>query len=77
MPAVSTWDIAQGTINDLGGKIGDVVQLSQATTVEGASVSIRVENGRVFINDAEVIKADILASNGVIHVIDTVLLPPQ
>jgi uncharacterized surface protein with fasciclin (FAS1) repeats len=55
----------------------DVVQLDTAqTALEGQTVSIRVENGNVFINDAQVIITDIEASNGVIHVIDTVLLPP-
>lgn len=54
----------------------DVVKLTEATTVEGSKVKISVENGNVMINDAKVIKADVKASNGVIHVIDTVILPP-
>jgi uncharacterized surface protein with fasciclin (FAS1) repeats len=54
----------------------DVLNLSEATTVQGQTVSIRVESGRVFINDAEVIITDIEASNGIIHVIDTVITPP-
>ena len=54
----------------------DVVQLESAETLLGESVSIRVENDMVYINDAQVIITDIVASNGVIHVIDTVLLPP-
>ena len=53
----------------------DVVLLEMAETLLGETVTIRVENGRVFINDAEVIITDILADNGVIHVIDTVLIP--
>jgi uncharacterized surface protein with fasciclin (FAS1) repeats len=53
-----------------------VVTLESADTVGGQSVTIRVEEGRVFINDSEVIITDIPASNGVIHVIDAVLLPP-
>jgi transforming growth factor-beta-induced protein len=54
----------------------DVVTLSSADTALGKPVAIRVENGNVFVNDAQVIITDIEASNGVIHVIDTVLLPP-
>jgi transforming growth factor-beta-induced protein len=53
----------------------DVVTLNSAETVLGQDVSIRVENGNVFINNAQVIITDIEPSNGVIHVIDTVLLP--
>jgi transforming growth factor-beta-induced protein len=66
------------TYHVVAGKVmaADVVKLSFASTVAGLSVSIRVENGKVFINDAQVIITDIVASNGVIHVIDTVLLPP-
>ena len=55
----------------------DVVELESATTLLGQDVSIRVEDGNVFINDSQVIIADIEASNGVIHVIDAVLLPPH
>ena len=54
----------------------DVVELESAETVLGESVSIRVEDGNVYINDSMVIITDIMADNGVIHVIDTVLLPP-
>lgn len=54
----------------------DVTSLDSATTVLGKDVAIKVEGGKVFINDAEVIITDIQASNGVIHVIDTVILPP-
>lgn len=55
----------------------DVVKLDSAKTAQGESVSIHAADGSVKINDAKVIKADIECSNGVIHVIDTVLLPPQ
>ncbi len=54
----------------------DVVKLTEVKTVEGFKVKITVKDGNVMINDAKVIKADIKASNGVIHVIDTVILPP-
>jgi transforming growth factor-beta-induced protein len=55
----------------------DVVELTSATTALGADISIKVEMGNVFINDAQVIITDIEASNGVIHVIDAVILPPS
>jgi transforming growth factor-beta-induced protein len=54
----------------------DVVELSYADTAAGIPVKVTVENGNVFINDAQVIITDIEASNGVIHVIDSVILPP-
>lgn len=57
-------------------KSGDVVKLNSAETVQGNSVNIKVVDGKVMINDAQVINADVYASNGVIHVIDTVILPP-
>ena len=53
----------------------DVAGLSDATTVEGSKVMVSTDMNKVMINDANVIKADIMTSNGVIHVIDTVLLP--
>jgi len=55
----------------------DVVTLTSADTVNGQPVMVKVEDGKVYINDAEVIITDILTSNGVIHVIDQVILPPQ
>jgi uncharacterized surface protein with fasciclin (FAS1) repeats len=54
----------------------DVVSLTSATTLQGSTVAIDASMG-VMINDATVLQTDILASNGVIHVIDKVLLPPQ
>ena len=46
-------------------------------TVEGSEVTITVANGTVSIDKAKVIKTDIDTANGVIHVIDTVILPPE
>jgi transforming growth factor-beta-induced protein len=54
-----------------------VVTLSTAETAAGIPVRIQVIDGKVYINDAQVIITDIIASNGVIHVIDSVLLPPK
>jgi uncharacterized surface protein with fasciclin (FAS1) repeats len=64
------------TYHVVAGKVlaADVVKLNSAKTVNGKEVKIDASNG-VKINDATVTKADILTSNGVIHVIDTVLLP--
>ena len=52
----------------------DVVSLDAATTVQGSDVAISTGDG-VKVNDANVVKTDIKTSNGVIHVIDTVLVP--
>lgn len=62
----------------VSGKVtaADVVKLTQATTVEGSDVKIDASNG-VKVNDATVVQPDIETDNGVIHVIDTVLLPPS
>jgi uncharacterized surface protein with fasciclin (FAS1) repeats len=54
----------------------DVVKLSEAKTVEGSPVRIAVKDGKVKLNDANAVKTDVGASNGVIHVLDTVILPP-
>ena len=53
----------------------DVVKLTKAVSVQGSVLKIAVAHGKVMINTAEVITADVLATNGVIHVIDQVLLP--
>jgi uncharacterized surface protein with fasciclin (FAS1) repeats len=65
------------TYHVVSGKVmaADVVKLTSAKTVNGQSVKITVDGGTVKVNDANVVKTDVAASNGVIHVIDTVLLP--
>jgi len=55
----------------------DVVKLDSAKTVQGKPVAISAKGGKVTINQANVVKADVPCSNGVIHVIDAVLLPPE
>lgn len=62
----------------VSGKVmaSDVVNLTSATTVLGKDVTVKVDMGNVYINDAQVIITDIEAANGVIHVIDAVILPP-
>ena len=54
----------------------DVVKLDKATTLNNSDLKIITKNGTVMINNADVIGADVEASNGIIHVIDKVLLPP-
>lgn len=54
-----------------------VVKLHSAKTVGGQELRIKTVGGKVMVNDATVIKPDVMATNGVIHVIDAVLLPPQ
>ena len=63
----------------VSGKVlaADVVKLTSARTVEGRDVRIGVNGAQVKINEATVTTADVAASNGVIHVIDGVLLPPM
>ena len=70
--AILTYHVVPGKV-----MAADVVKLDEAKTVNGKMVDIKVEGETVMVNDAKVTKADIVASNGVIHVIDTVLLPPK
>lgn len=69
--------VAVLTYHVVPGKVfaADVVQLSRAKTVQGSEVTIAVEDDQVKIDGATVVKADIETSNGVIHVIDAVILP--
>lgn len=52
-----------------------VVKLNKAETLSGQNIKIQITDGTVMINDSKVTTADVMASNGVIHIIDTVLLP--
>jgi uncharacterized surface protein with fasciclin (FAS1) repeats len=54
-----------------------VVTLRSAKTLAGANVRFRTSGGRVFVNNARVVTPDVMAANGVIHVIDRVLIPPK
>ena len=56
-------------------KAKEVKQLISAQTVQGEKVLVTSDHGQLFINNAKVVKADIKASNGIIHVIDKVILP--
>ena len=67
------------TYHVVAGKVtaADVVKLTEARTVNGANVQIAVRDGKVVLNGTSTVAtADVMASNGVIHVIDTVILPP-
>lgn len=68
--AVLTYHVVPGKI-----MAKDVTKMSNGTTLQGESLSFEVKDGKVMVDNAEVIKADIATSNGVIHVIDTVVLP--
>ena len=65
------------TYHVVAGKVmaADVVKLTSAVTVQGQAVSIEVKDGKVYVDGAQVVTTDIKASNGVIHVIDAVILP--
>ena len=71
LTAVLTYHVVPGKV-----MASDVVKLSSAETVQGQSIAIDATDG-VKVNGATVIKTDIVTSNGVIHVIDTVILPEQ
>jgi len=66
------------TYHVVPGKVGSaqVVKMTSAKAVSGDTITIKTSGKTVMVNNATVVKADIPASNGVIHVIDTVILPP-
>ena len=71
LAAVLTYHVVAGKV-----LAADVVKLSKAKTVQGAEAKITVKEGKVKVDDANVVKTDIICKNGVIHVIDAVILPP-
>jgi transforming growth factor-beta-induced protein len=70
LKAVLLYHVVPGAVT-----AADVVKLSSAKTLEGRSVSIKVAGGSVYVDSAKVTTPDVMASNGVIHVIDSVLIP--
>ena len=70
LASILTYHVVSGKVTS-----SDVVKLSQADSVGGPTLKITTEGGKVMINDATVTTADIETSNGVIHVIDKVLIP--
>ena len=69
--AVLTYHVVPGKVKE-----ADVVKLTEAKTVQGSIVKIKAGNTGVMVDNAQVVKTDIETSNGVIHVIDAVILPP-
>ena len=67
---ILTYHVVAGEV-----RAADVVKLQSAKAVSGDTITVTVRNGKVHVDDANVTKTDIPASNGVIHVIDTVILP--
>lgn len=70
LTAILTYHVVAGRL-----MAADVVKLKLAKTVQGQSVTITTSNGGVMVDGAKVLKTDIVTSNGVIHVIDSVILP--
>ena len=70
LQAILTYHVVPGSV-----MAADVVKLDSAKTVQGGEVAIEVDGGNVMINGAKVLKTDIKCKNGVIHVIDSVILP--
>lgn len=68
--AILTYHVVPGKVS-----AAEVVKLDSAPTVNGSDLQITVLDGNVLINDSRVVMTDIYASNGVIHVVDTVILP--
>ncbi len=67
------------TYHVVGAKVlsTDLKNGQKAETVNGASINVKLAGGKAMINDATVAAADVMASNGVVHVIDKVILPPS
>ena len=72
LTAILTYHVVPGRV-----MASDVVKLKQAKTVNGKMLNIKMKGDAVMVNDAKVTATDIATSNGVIHVIDTVILPPK
>jgi transforming growth factor-beta-induced protein len=70
LAAILTYHVVPGSV-----KAADVVKLKNAATVQGQRVDIKVNAGKVMVDGANVVATDVACSNGVIHVIDTVILP--
>jgi uncharacterized surface protein with fasciclin (FAS1) repeats len=68
--AILTYHVVAGKV-----EAADVVKMTEAKTVQGQSVTIKASGGKVMVDGAQVVKTDIGTSNGVIHVIDTVIMP--
>ena len=72
LTAILTYHVVPGKV-----MAADVAAIDEAQTVNGKMIDIEVDGSSVKVNDATVTAADVSAANGVIHVIDTVILPPE
>jgi uncharacterized surface protein with fasciclin (FAS1) repeats len=70
LTAVLTYHVVPGKV-----MASDVVKVTEAKTVQGGSLKVSSMDGKVMVDKAHVVKTDIAASNGVIHVIDSVMMP--
>ena len=70
LTAVLTYHVVPGKV-----MAADVVKVKEAKSVEGGSIKVSTMGGQVMVDNAHVVKTDIAASNGVIHVIDSVMMP--
>jgi uncharacterized surface protein with fasciclin (FAS1) repeats len=70
LTAILTYHVVPGKV-----MAADVVKVKDAKTVQGGSIKVNAAGGKVMVDNATVVKTDIAASNGVIHVIDTVVMP--
>jgi uncharacterized surface protein with fasciclin (FAS1) repeats len=72
LQAVLTYHVVAGKVD-----ANTAMGLTEAASLQGEKIAISLDGGNVMINQATVVAADIAASNGIIHVIDTVILPPS
>jgi uncharacterized surface protein with fasciclin (FAS1) repeats len=72
LAAILTYHVVSGDV-----RAAQAMKLTSAKTVNGQSLKIMLKDGNVMIDNAKVVKADIATTNGVIHVIDTVILPSK
>jgi len=70
LTAILTYHVVPGRV-----MAADVVKVKEAKTVQGGSIKVNAAGGKVMVDNANVTKTDIGASNGVIHVVDSVLMP--
>ena len=70
LTAILTYHVVPGKV-----VAADVVKIKDAKTVQGGSIKVNTDGGKVMVDGATVVKTDISASNGVIHVVDSVLMP--
>jgi uncharacterized surface protein with fasciclin (FAS1) repeats len=70
LTSILTYHVVPGQV-----MAADVVKLKDAKTVQGSKITIKVDGKKVMVDKANVVKTDIVCKNGVIHVIDAVILP--